>query len=355
MIQLNHCSFYCIISVSEMQPQQSVKQSGTLVIGGTDVRNVLGMTDCLAAVEEAFRLLGSGRVARPVVSSVRAREGGFHIKSALITVGEAEYFVSKTNANYPANGSRHGLPTIQGSVVVHDASNGALLAVIDSIEITAMRTAAATAVAARYLARDDAGALAIIGCGIQGFQHVRALSLVRRLRSVSLYDADESTARKLAERVGAEWHFPVHVSSSVGDAVAAADLIVTCTTSTEFLLHGADIQPGAFIAGVGVDAEHKRELSPDLLKQSKVVVDVLEQCAAFGDLHHAIEAGVMTTVDVYADLGSIVAGVRPSRSSPDETFVFDSTGMALQDAATAVVVLDRARVNRLGVEVLFPA
>ena len=286
---------------------------------------------------------------------MRAAEGGFHIKSALITIGGSEYFVSKTNANYPANASRHGLPTIQGTIVVHDASNGVPLAVIDSIEITAMRTAAATAVAARYLAREDAGALAVIGCGIQGLQNLRALGLVRPLRSVNLYDVDGSAARSLANIALAECSFPVRISSSVGDAVQGADLIVTCTPSTEFLLHADDIQSGAFVAGVGVDAEHKRELSPDLLAASRVVVDVLEQCAAFGDLHHAIEGGGMTTADVHAELGSIVAGVKPGRASPQETFVFDSTGMALQDAATAVVVLERARANRLGIEVRFPA
>lgn len=316
---------------------------------------MLGMPECLDAVEQAFRMLGSGRAERPVVSSVRTAEGGFHIKSALITSGDAEFFVSKTNANYPANASRHGLPTIQGTIVVHDASNGVPLAIIDSIEITAMRTAAATAVAARYLAREDAGALAIVGCGIQGFQHLRALGLVRPLRSVRLYDVDEPAARSLARVVAADLSLSVHVSPSVADAVLAADLIVCCTTSTQFLLSADDIQLGAFVAGVGVDAEHKRELSPDLLEKSRVVVDVVEQCAAFGDLHHAIERGVMTTADVHAELGDIVAGTRVGRSSPAETFVFDSTGMALQDAATAVVVLERARASKLGIEVRFPA
>ena len=338
-----------------MQSQQALTQAGTLVINGTDVRKVLDMPQTVRVVEDAFRLLGSGRASPPVVSSVRAADGGFHIKSALITVGETEYFVSKTNANYPDNASRYGLPTIQGTIVMHDAGNGVPLAVIDSIEITAMRTAAATAVAARYLAREDAGALAIVGCGIQGFQHLRAMRLVRQLRSVTLYDVHESAARALAKVVAAEMALPVHVASSASDAVGAADLIVTCTTSTEFLLRAADIQSGAFVAGVGVDAEHKRELSPDLLETSKVVVDVLEQCAAFGDLHHAMERGVMSTADVHADLGAIVAGRRVGRSSPEETFVFDSTGMALQDAATAITVLERARARGLGVDVRFPA
>lgn len=339
---------------TETQSQQAVKRAGTLIISGADVRAVLAMPDCIRAVEQAFRLLGTGRATRPAVSSVRADLGGFHVKSALMTVGEIEYFVSKTNANYPHNASRLGLPTIQGTIVVHDASNGVPLAVMDSIEITAMRTAAATAVAAQYLAREDAGALAIIGCGTQGLQHVRALGLGRPLRSVSLYDIDESAARTLASIVATEMALPARVSSSVADAVSAADLIVTCTTSTEFLLGATHVQSGAFVAGVGVDAEHKRELSPDLLEQATVVVDVLEQCAAFGDLHHALERGVLTTADVLAELGEIIAGNTAGRSSPEEILVFDSTGMALQDAATALVVLERARASGLGVEVRFP-
>jgi ornithine cyclodeaminase/alanine dehydrogenase-like protein (mu-crystallin family) len=145
------------------------------------------------------------------------------------------------------------------------------------------------------------------------------------------------------------------VASSVAEAVEGADLVVTCTTSTEFLLHARDVRPGTFVAGVGVDAEHKRELSPDLLRQSRVVVDVLEQCAAFGDLHHALEQGPMGEGDVHAELGEIIAGTKPGRTSPDETFVFDSTGMALQDAATAVVVLEGARARGLGIAVHFAA
>jgi ornithine cyclodeaminase/alanine dehydrogenase-like protein (mu-crystallin family) len=210
-------------------------------------------------------------------------------------------------------------------------------------------------VAASHLAREDASVLAIVGCGIQGLQHVRALSEVRTLRSANLFDVDAVAATSLAKRVADQFHIPTRVGSSPADAVKSADLVVTCTTSTAYLLDAADIAPGSFVAGVGVDAEHKRELSPALLAQSSVVVDLLDQCAAFGDLHHAIEAGVMTDADVHAELGEIVVGSKSGRTSREETFVFDSTGMALQDAATAVVVLERARANGLGVEVRFSA
>lgn len=339
----------------EMEDRQRDTPTKTLILTGSDVRKVLDMSDCVGAVESAFRALGEGRAGRPVVSSIRTAEGGYHIKSALMAVGDREYFVSKTNANYPANPSRRGIPTVQGTIVVHDVANGVPLAVMDSIEITAMRTAAATAVAARHLASAGAGSLAVIGCGVQGLQNVRALAVVRRLHSVSLFDSDDQASISLAKRVREELGIATRIASSAADAAMQADLIVTCTTSTDFLLTEADIQPGAFVAGVGVDAEHKRELSPGLLAPSKVVVDVLEQCAAFGDLHHAIDAGVMNTESVYAELGAIVAGRKPGRTMDGETFVFDSTGMALQDAATAVMAMERARAAGLGIELTFAA
>lgn len=336
-----------------MQSPQGFKSISTKVLTASDVRRVLPMEACIAAVEEAFGLLGSGGAQRPSVASLRAATGGYHIKSAIMALGGAEYFVSKTNANYPGNASRYGLPTIQGTIVVHDAANGAPLAVMDSIEITAMRTAAATAVAAKYLARAEAGSLAIIGCGLQGLHHLRALALVRQIRSVALHDLNDARARSLASVAEAEMGVPVHIAASVAEAARQSDLIVTCTPSTEFLLRPGDVASGAFVAGVGVDAEHKRELDLELLRNSRVVTDVTDQCAAFGDLHHAINASAMRAEDVHAELGSVVAGRAPARTSPDETFVFDSTGMALQDAATAIVVLQRARADGLGFDVQF--
>jgi alanine dehydrogenase len=338
-----------------MQTDQAVSQPATFVLTASDVRSGLAMTDCIAAVEEAFRKLGNGSAARPVVSSLRTADGGYHIKSALFTHAGSEYFVSKTNANYPANASRHGLPTVQGTIVVHDAANGALLAVMDSTEITAMRTAAATAVAAKYLSRTDSETLAIVGCGLQGFYHVRALSVTRPLRRVRLFDVEESASRALARRIETEFGFPSYVAPSVEDAASGSDIVATCTTSTSFLLDADAVRPGTFVAGVGVDAEHKRELTPALLQRSKVVVDLLEQCAAFGDLRHALDAGVMRQGDVHSELGNIVAGAKTGRSSDSETFVFDSTGMALQDAATAVLVLAHAGAHDLGARIRFSA
>lgn len=326
---------------------------GTLILTRSDVRRTLDLTACIDAVERAFRLHGSGQATPPAVASIHVPDGGFHVKAGVLGVGDASYFIAKTNANFPGNPLRHGLPTIQGTMVVCDADCGIPLALIDSVEITALRTAAATAVAVRHLARTDARTLAIIGCGLQGDRHARALSLVRQFDRVTCHDRDPEAARDLAERIMTELRLPATVAPSPAAAAREADVCVTCTTSATFLLGPGDVRAGTLVAGVGVDAERKRELDPHLLANSTVVVDVLSQCATFGDLHHAIEAGVMTAEDVHAELGAVVAGRCRGRSAADEVIVFDSTGMALQDVAAAALVYERALASGLGTRVDF--
>jgi alanine dehydrogenase len=247
----------------------------------------------------------------------------------------------KTNANFPQNPGR-GLPTVQGLIQVFDLGTGAPIAVMDSIEITILRTAAATSVAATCLARPDASVMTIVGCGVQGRAHVRALPEVRTIRCVQLWDADRSACARLVAEMAGESGPEFTILDDLAAGVRQSDIVVTCTPSTRPLLQADWVGPGSFVAGVGADAEDKNELDPDLLARSKVVVDVLDQCVSIGDLHHALAAGVMRREDVHGELGQIVAGRRPGRTTQSETFVFDSTGMALQDAAACAVVLERA-------------
>ena len=321
-----------------------------LILGRRDVAALLDLDACIAAVERAFRLHGEGRAAPPALASVPVPGGGFHVKAGVLDLG-ARYFAAKTNANLPENPARHGVPTIQGVIVLCDAERGTPLAVMDSMEITVLRTAAATAVAARHLARPDASVAAIVGCGAQGMAQLRALSRVRRLCRALVYDIRSGAARQMADSLGPELGIPVTVSPDIAHATLAADLVVTSTPSREFLLGPAAVRPGAFVAGVGVDAEHKRELEPTLLAAGAVVVDVLDQCAAFGDLHHALAAGLMTRESVRAELGRVVAGRTPGRTGPDEIVIFDSTGLALLDVAAAVVVYQRAWERGIGIRV----
>ena len=265
------------------------------------------------------------------------------------------YFAAKTNANFPRNGARHGLPTIQGVVVLCDAANGFPLAVMDSISITALRTAAATAVAAKYLAREECAVALVCGCGAQGAMQLRALCRVRQPKQVYAYDQDANRAAEFARNLSGELGIRVTPVTDLGAAVAGSDIVITCTTSQRFFITHDMVRPGTFIAAVGAYNPDKQEIDPQLLARHTVVADILEQCCAIGDLHHAIECKIMTRADVHAELGQVVAGIKPARTRDDEIIVFDSTGTALQDVAAAAAVYRRAAGLQQGVRFYFNA
>lgn len=318
-----------------------MRPAGTLLFGRRDVVAALDLDECIAAVETAFRLLGEGKAEPSGILSFPARGGAFHIKAGALEGGR-RYFAAKINGNFPGNRERFGMPSIQGIVLLCDAENGYPLALLDSIEITIRRTGAATAVAAKYLAREDARAAGICGCGNQGRIQLEALCRVRRLEQACAYDIDGEAARRFAAEMSRGIGIPVRAVRDPGEAARESDIVVTCTPSKRPLLGPGDVKPGTFVAAVGADSPDKQELDPRLLASARVVVDSLEQCAGIGELHHALEAGVLTRSGVHAELSDLVAGVRPGRQSPEELFVFDSTGTALEDVAAAALVYEKS-------------
>ena len=326
----------------------------TLIFSRSDVERLLTLDECIAAVEDAFTQHAQGKTAPPGVLGMHAQDGGFHIKAALLTL-DRPYFAAKTNANFPQNGARHNLPTIQGVVVLCDANNGVPLAVMDSISITALRTAAATAAAAKYLARTECDLALVCGCGAQAAMQLRALCRVRKPRRIQACDQDAAKAAKFAHDMSAELGIPVTVAGDLGKAVAASDIVITCTTSNRFFIAHDMVRAGTFIAAVGADNPEKQEIDPLLLARHTVVADMLEQCCEIGDLHHAIDVNLMTRADVYAELGQVAAGLKPARTSDDQIIVFDSTGTALQDVAAAAAVYRRAAGLKQGVQFSFNA
>ena len=234
-----------------------------------------------------------------------------------------------------------------------DADNGRLLCVMDSIEITILRTGAATAVAAKYLSRPNASVVTVFGCGNQGKISIRMLSRVRRLKMVYVYDVDRSAADRLVTELQLQLDFPVVAVDDPSHVLNDSDIVVTCTPSKKAFLGRENIRPGTFIAAVGADSETKQELEPSLLRSSKVVADVIEQSATIGDLHHAIEKGLMQRHDVFAELGEIICGKKSFDPHNDGTVIFDSTGMALQDVAAASIVHKKAVNLNLGVSLNF--
>jgi alanine dehydrogenase len=318
-----------------------VTTGATLVLTRRDVQHFVSLKDCIDAVEHAFRLYGAGKTQAPAMIGIHSSDGGFHIKAGILPLAH-DYFAAKVNANFPKNPRRFALPTIQGVIVLCDARNGRPLAVLDSMEITALRTAAATAVATKHLARKDSKVVTICGCGAQGRVQIQALAQVLKLQRVFAYDIEEGQASEFARESSVKLGIAVQVTKDLSMALGESDVCVTCTSSRQPFLKREHIGPGTFIAAVGADSPEKQELEAELMAGSKVVVDVLGQCAESGDLHHALRAGAVQRSDVHAELGEVIAGNKPGRTSQGETIIFDSTGMALQDVAVAGLVYEKA-------------
>jgi ornithine cyclodeaminase/alanine dehydrogenase len=330
-----------------MSRRNATEASGAiLILSSKDLQTVMRFDDYVDAVAEAFRMLAEGRCESPVPLQVSVTDGTFHAKAASLPVGPG-YVAVKVNGNFPDNRSRHGLPTIQGAVFLADANNGRPLALLDSIEITRQRTAAATAVATQYLARPDSRTATICGCGEQGRIQLMALRHKLDLTQVFAWDIDSQISRRFSAEM-AELGITVTAIDDLREGTLVSDAIVTCTSSHKPFLGFEDVRPGTFVAAVGADNPQKSEIKPELMAKAAVIVDVLQQSIVMGDMHHAINAGVMTPSDVRAELGTLIAQHRPGRLADDEITIFDSSGTGVQDVAAAARAYELARNRDLG-------
>jgi ornithine cyclodeaminase/alanine dehydrogenase-like protein (mu-crystallin family) len=322
------------------------KLPSLIVLSRQDLAALVPFGDYVDAVADAFRMLAQGRAQLPAPMHIAAAGGGFHVKAGSLPIGPG-YAAFKVNANFPDNRARHGLPTIQGAILLFDCSNGVPVALIDSIEITVQRTGAATAVAARYLARPESRVATIFGCGVQARTQLTALRHVLELRQVFLVDKDPAAAESFAAeivRAGLDVDVPVKPHK----AARASDVVVTCTSAREPLLGVADVRAGTFVAAVGADNPEKSEIDPALMAKARVVTDLTAQAATMGDLNHAIRAGAMQTTDVHGELGELVTGRKPGRSAAHEITLFDGTGVGIQDVAACVRAYALARLHGRG-------
>jgi len=233
--------------------------------------------------------------------------------------------------SFPGNPAQ-GLPTVSGVVLVSDAQNGQLRAVLDAASVTALRTGAAAVLAAETLGRADARTAAVVGAGVNG--KAAARTFLARGRMVSIWDVDEARARDAAAELGVE------VAASLHDALAA-DLVVTVTPGHEVLLPEGSLKRGQHVSLMGADGPGKAEMATAELARVHVFCDEWEQASHGGELAHAVEAGVLREEDV-TQFGAVLAGSAAGRSDDDEITVFDSTGLAIQDLAIALAALERA-------------
>ena len=321
----------------------------TLILSHDDVESLLTMPECITVMEEALAALARGEVHQPLRSIVRAEGAkGFLGLMPAYRGGANAAYALKEICLFPGNPAR-GLDTHLGAVLLHSGDTGELLAVINASAITAIRTAAVSAVATKLLARDDAHILAIIGAGVQARSHLAAIPHVRDVREIRVYSHTPAKAAALAE-AGQGTAAATVVVASVEDAVRGAGIIVTATSSHEPVLRREWIADGAHINAVGSSVASARELDSATVAASSLFVDRRESTLnESGDYLMALRDGAIAGPDhIRAELGEILIGRAAGRTSRDEITLFKSLGIAIEDLAAAQFLLEKAKASERG-------
>jgi alanine dehydrogenase len=294
---------------------------------GAAVEAAVAPERALEAVRDAFIAYARGEWTMPPKVYVHAYPAGDFRAMPALGGGHA---LLKWVTSFPGNPAA-GLPTVMGLVLVSDASNGVLRAVLDAGAVTALRTGAAAVLAAETLGRSDAESAAVIGAGVNG--RAAARTFLARGRNVALWDVDTERARSVASELGAD------VAPSREEALVA-DLVVTVTPGRAVVLAEGALAPGQHASLMGADGPGKQEIAVEELARVRVFSDEWEQASHGGDIAHAVEAGLLQRADV-TELGAVLAGAAEGRRSSEESTVFDSTGLAIQDLAIALAALER--------------
>ncbi len=319
------------------------------VLSATDVERALSMAEAIDVNAQAYALLSAGEATVPQRVPVETPRGVTLFMPAYLhpTGALAVKVVSVFGENL-----QRGLPTIHAVVLAVDSETGQPLALMNGIRLTALRTGAGSGAATRLLAREDARALAMFGAGGQAMDQVQAVIAVRPIEEVRIYTPSGHSARNLAQQLGQRHPgLRVWVADSPAQAVRDADVVTCATTSATPVFDPADVSPGAHINGIGSFTPEMREVQVVGLPRLRVFVDSREAALAeAGDLIQAVDEGHLRPEDL-TEIGQVVLGEAAGRTSPDEITFFKSVGVAVQDAATAQTVLQRAAELGLGVEV----
>jgi ectoine utilization protein EutC len=297
----------------------------------------------VSAVEEAFRALASGAVVMPPILrlDIAAANGEVDVKTAYVP-GFASFAI-KVSPGFFDN-PRIGLPSLNGLMILLSAKTGLLEAILlDNGYLTNVRTAAAGAVAAKYLSREDATTAAILGAGVQGRLQLDALRLVRPVKTVRIWERDPARVAAMVSEIGAHAALDVSAADDAEAAIAGADIVVTTTPASEPIVQRQWLKPGQHVTAMGADSGHKNEIDPALVAAADLYVpDRLAQTRLLGELHHAIAAGLVREDATFPELGDIVAGKAAGRTRDGELTICDLTGTGVQDTAIATLAFERA-------------
>lgn len=318
-----------------------MKQERTLLLKQSTVSSLVTLAEYIDCVEKAFKKNALGESLGTGLLHFDSDDLEFHVKAGGLKL-KRTYFGLKVAGSSFRNQEKFGLPNIIGVIVLFDGQNGYPVAIVESIEITIKRTGAATAVASKYLARQNSRIATICGCGTQGKIQLESVKTVLPIERAFAYDEDASKAEKFGDEMSRRLSIEVIPERNLERSLGQSDVVIACTPSRKPYILKKYIRPGSFISAVGADSPEKHELEESLFVGNKIVADILEQSATVGDLHHAIEAGLLTKADVHAEIGEIITGKKRGRETDAEITVYDSTGTALQDVAAAAVCYEKA-------------
>ncbi len=320
------------------------------ILSETELRGCVALdADAVACVEDGFRALATKDVVMPPILRLDIHDFNGEVDVKTAYVPGLDSFAIKIASGFFDNPAL-GLPSNGGLMVLFSARTGQVEAVLlDNGYLTDLRTAAAGAVAAKWLAREDARRVAVIGAGAQARLQLEALTLVRDVAGARVWARDADKAARFAAEVGAALGLPIAACASAEEAARGSVIVVTTTPSSEPLIMADWLAPGQHVTAMGSDAEHKNELAPEvLLKADLYVCDRLSQCALLGELHHAVAGGLIAADATFPELGQVIARQVPGRTSPEELTVCDLTGTGVQDTAIATLARRRAEASGVG-------
>ncbi|MBY2919056.1 ectoine utilization protein EutC [Rhizobium leguminosarum] len=324
--------------------------SRMIILTEAELRKVIALDrDAVDCVEAAFAALATKAVAMPPILRLDIPEyrGEVDVKTAYVP--GIEGFAIKISPGFFDN-PKIGLPSTNGMMVLLSSRTGLVQALLlDNGYLTDVRTAAAGAVAAKHLSRENASVAAIFGAGMQARLQLEALTLVRPIREARIWARDAAKAQSVAAELAAKLGFSVTATPDARGAVTGADLIVTTTPSETPIIDAGWLEPGQHLTAMGSDAEHKNEIDPAAIAVADLyVADSLKQTRRLGELHHAIDGGLVADDAIFAELGQIVAGRTRGRTRNDQITIADLTGTGIQDTAIATLAFTRAGAANAG-------
>ncbi len=324
-----------------------------LIVNQKEVAELISVTELMPVMEDALKTLARGEAILPQRPSIWLPDQSGQLVMMPTYLPNIKAFGLKVITYFPGN-MNSPYDTHQGGVMLFDTTNGNLLAMIDATEITANRTAAATGVASKALARDDSSKLALIGSGTQARTHLEAMLHAHDIKEVKVWALPLEHAQGFARRESERHNVEIEVPETAEEAVTGADIICTCTSAKQPVLFGKWLKPGMHINAVGSTVPHTRELDTEALVKCKMFVDRKEAALnEAGDFLFPQKEGAVTEDHIKGEIGDVLLGKNPGRESTEEITLFESLGLAIEDVAAAFHISNKAKEKDMGTWIEF--